>query len=219
MRSKSRNTFTTGEISKICNVAQRTVIKWFDQGIIKGYVIPGTKDRRIPLNYLIEFMKKNNIPFDLFFQAEKCDLIEYCWEYNYRIFPENSGCKDCIIFETKSLKCYAFTKKFNILKKLPDIECQKCDYYLKYWKREKTDNQGISENDTPYCWEYFLKIKDENRKCESCIIYKTKCLKCFLFFENIPNTKNICGIKCEDCGFYNILEKYMTLDESLKSVK
>ena len=42
MRAKSRNTFTTGEVSKICNVAQRTVIKWFDQGIIKGYIIPGT---------------------------------------------------------------------------------------------------------------------------------------------------------------------------------
>jgi len=217
MRAKSRNTFTTGEVSKICNVAQRTAIKWFDQGIIKGYVIPGTKDRRIPLNYLIEFMKENNIPFDLFYQAEKCNLIEYCWEYNSRTFPENSNCKDCIIFETKSLKCYKFMRKFNTFIKTSNVECHQCEYFLKHWKKE--NKEKTSENGTIYCWEYFHKIKDESRKCESCIVYKTNCLKCFLLFENIPQVKNICGIECEDCSFYNILEKYMTLDESLKSAK
>ena len=55
---------TTGEVAKICNVAPRTVSKWFDSGQLRGYRIPGSKDRRIPLSSLIRFMKAHNIPLD-----------------------------------------------------------------------------------------------------------------------------------------------------------
>lgn len=60
--AKGRNVLTTGDVAKICNVAPRTVSKWFDSGQLKGYRIPGSKDRRIPLNELIRFMKANNMP-------------------------------------------------------------------------------------------------------------------------------------------------------------
>ena len=59
---KAKDVLTTGEVAKICNVAPRTVSKWFDSGQLKGYRIPGSKDRRIPLNALIRFMKQHNIP-------------------------------------------------------------------------------------------------------------------------------------------------------------
>ncbi|MEM8757247.1 MAG: helix-turn-helix domain-containing protein [Planctomycetota bacterium] len=55
---------TTGEVAKICNVAPRTVSKWFDSGQLKGYRIPGSKDRRIPVPELIKFMKAHGIPMD-----------------------------------------------------------------------------------------------------------------------------------------------------------
>jgi excisionase family DNA binding protein len=60
--AKGKNVLTTGDVAKICNVAPRTVSKWFDTGQLKGYRIPGSKDRRIPLNELIRFMKTHNIP-------------------------------------------------------------------------------------------------------------------------------------------------------------
>ncbi|MHC4132133.1 MAG: helix-turn-helix domain-containing protein [Planctomycetota bacterium] len=60
--SKGKNVLTTGEVAKICNVAPRTVSKWFDKGQLKGYRIPGSKDRRIPLNELVRFMKMHNMP-------------------------------------------------------------------------------------------------------------------------------------------------------------
>lgn len=60
--SKGKNVLTTGEVAKICNVAPRTVSKWFDKGHLKGYRIPGSKDRRIPLNELVRFMKLHNMP-------------------------------------------------------------------------------------------------------------------------------------------------------------
>jgi len=60
--AKGKNVLTTGDVAKICNVAPRTVSKWFDSGQLKGYRIPGSKDRRIPLSELIRFMKVHNIP-------------------------------------------------------------------------------------------------------------------------------------------------------------
>jgi excisionase family DNA binding protein len=60
--AKGKNVLTTGDVAKICNVAPRTVSKWFDTGQLKGYRIPGSKDRRIPLNELIRFMKAHNMP-------------------------------------------------------------------------------------------------------------------------------------------------------------
>ena len=60
--TKVKDVLTTGEVAKICNVAPRTVSKWFDSGALHGYRIPGSKDRRIPLNQLIRFMKQHNMP-------------------------------------------------------------------------------------------------------------------------------------------------------------
>ncbi|MFM7133902.1 MAG: response regulator [Planctomycetota bacterium] len=59
-----KDVLTTGEVARICNVASRTVSKWFDSGQLQGYRIPGSKDRRIPVSNLMQFMKKHNIPMD-----------------------------------------------------------------------------------------------------------------------------------------------------------
>src|SRR6056297_1253396 len=59
-----KDVLTTGEVAEICKVAPRTVSKWFDTGELEGYRIPGSKDRRIPLNSLVKFMKKHRMPMD-----------------------------------------------------------------------------------------------------------------------------------------------------------
>ena len=61
---KKRDILTTGEVAKICKVAPRTVSKWFDSGQLRGYRIPGSRDRRIPLDQLIRFMKAYGMPLD-----------------------------------------------------------------------------------------------------------------------------------------------------------
>src|SRR5215208_592297 len=62
--TKVKDVLTTGEVAKISNVAPRTVSKWFDSGALHGYRIPGSKDRRIPLNQLIRFMKQHGMPLN-----------------------------------------------------------------------------------------------------------------------------------------------------------
>jgi len=57
-----KEVYTTGQVAGICNVTIRTVIKWFESGRLKGYKIPGSKDRRIPHESLVEFMQQNGLP-------------------------------------------------------------------------------------------------------------------------------------------------------------
>lgn len=57
--------FTTGDVARICKVAPRTVSKWFDSGLLKGWRIPGgSRDRRIPENRLREFLAEHGMPTD-----------------------------------------------------------------------------------------------------------------------------------------------------------
>ena len=72
---RQKDVLTTGEVAKICNVAPRTVSKWFDSGSLTGYRIPGSKDRRIPLNQLIKFMKQHGIPLNGLMSGAKRVLV------------------------------------------------------------------------------------------------------------------------------------------------
>jgi excisionase family DNA binding protein len=63
--ARAKEILTTGQVAEICRVAPRTVTKWFDTGRLKGYKIPGSRDRRIPLSELLRFMKEYSIPTDL----------------------------------------------------------------------------------------------------------------------------------------------------------
>ena len=53
--------FTIGQVAKLCDVSPRTASKWFDSGRLKGYRIPGSTDRRITRDYLIQFLKEQKM--------------------------------------------------------------------------------------------------------------------------------------------------------------
>ena len=59
-----RTIYTTGQVAKICNVATRTIAKWFDEGRLKGYRIPGSQDRRIPQKELLAFLTDHGMSTD-----------------------------------------------------------------------------------------------------------------------------------------------------------
>ena len=71
--AKGNNVLTAGEVAEICNVASRTVHKWFDCGDLKGYRIPLSRDRRIPIPELLRFMKVYGIPIPKNFAARAAE--------------------------------------------------------------------------------------------------------------------------------------------------
>jgi excisionase family DNA binding protein len=71
----NKEVLTTGEVASICHVAPRTVSKWFDTGKLRGYRIPGSRDRRIPRQQLEAFMRAHGIPLDALTGEAKRMLI------------------------------------------------------------------------------------------------------------------------------------------------
>lgn len=57
-----KRTLTTGEVANFCNVNVRTVIRWVDQGQLKGYELPGRGDKRIEMHDLLAFLRKHKMP-------------------------------------------------------------------------------------------------------------------------------------------------------------
>lgn len=80
---KRKDVLTTGQVAEICHVAPRTVTKWFDSGQLKGYRIPGSRDRRIPAGELIRFMKAHDIPTDELEEGQmRILIIDGDWEFS-----------------------------------------------------------------------------------------------------------------------------------------
>ncbi|NIP86521.1 MAG: helix-turn-helix domain-containing protein, partial [Planctomycetales bacterium] len=68
-------TYTTGQVGKICKVAASTVNKWFDSGQLKGYRVPGSRHRRIPRESLVEFLKAHDLPLDILQEAAQTNVL------------------------------------------------------------------------------------------------------------------------------------------------
>ena len=71
----AKQVFYTGEAAQICGISQQTIIRCFDRGELKGFLVPGSKFRRIPRDSLIRFMKHNNIPLGQLDSAKRKVLI------------------------------------------------------------------------------------------------------------------------------------------------
>lgn len=56
------NTYTTGEVAKMCRISQRTVIRCFDSGLLRGFRVPGSRFRRIPHSELERFRVEHHLP-------------------------------------------------------------------------------------------------------------------------------------------------------------
>jgi excisionase family DNA binding protein len=54
--------FTTGQVAKVCSVATRTVAKWIDTGQLTAFRVPGSPDRRVMREPLIQFLKAHGMP-------------------------------------------------------------------------------------------------------------------------------------------------------------
>jgi excisionase family DNA binding protein len=63
--------FTTGKVAKICRVSTRTVSGWIDSGLLKGYRLPGSQDRRVIEMELLKFLEKHGMPTDLLEESDR----------------------------------------------------------------------------------------------------------------------------------------------------
>lgn len=72
-------TFTSGQVARICRVAPRTVSKWIDSKQLRGHrlpsAVPGVPgDRRVPRANLVTFMAAVEMPCEWLREFERAEL-------------------------------------------------------------------------------------------------------------------------------------------------
>lgn len=65
-REPSKQTLTTGDIAEHCHVSQSTVSRWIERGELPAYHLPGRGDRRVEVQDLLAFLKRNAMPLPEF---------------------------------------------------------------------------------------------------------------------------------------------------------
>lgn len=66
---------TTGEIAKHCDVNLRTVIRWIDNGKLKGYKLPGRGNNRVRSEDFVSFLRQHQMPIPQEFQTQQHKIL------------------------------------------------------------------------------------------------------------------------------------------------
>ena len=61
-----KDVLTITEAAKICGFSSVVITRCFDKGLLKGYRVPGSRFRRIPLPALKRFIEEYGIVTDFF---------------------------------------------------------------------------------------------------------------------------------------------------------
>lgn len=69
-----KRTLTVGQIARFCHVSHRTVQKWFDTDLLSGFLLPGTRNRRVHIKEFKAFIKHHGMPIEDFLE-EYGDLL------------------------------------------------------------------------------------------------------------------------------------------------
>jgi len=71
----TRQAYTTGQVAKMFGVSIPTIIKWYNDNLLKGFLLPGSQARRITKKSIAEFAAEYGYPscFDGTDEAEEPD--------------------------------------------------------------------------------------------------------------------------------------------------
>lgn len=120
--------FTTGEAAVICAVTPNAVLKWVSAGRLSANRTPGGH-HRIPRQALLELLKgQSRVSSDL--SGEK--PFQFCWEFNAKSGKIQKGCLECIVYRSRTGRCYEMAKLPNETghsKLFCDRSCEDCKYY------------------------------------------------------------------------------------------
>jgi len=124
----SKELFSTGEAAVICSVTPDTVLKWVRAGKLPAQRTPGGH-HRIPRSALMKLVESQHSKLDDRFAGNR---LLFCWEYYSQAGTILEGCKNCVVFRSRSSRCYEMTS-------LPSSaghsglfcknSCEECEYY------------------------------------------------------------------------------------------
>lgn len=86
---------TSGQVAKACGVTSRTVTQWMAKGLLKGWRIPGSEDRRFLRSNVIAFCIQHQMPF-LAGGSDVLTLLNDCEKYLKLLVPSDTVGKELL---------------------------------------------------------------------------------------------------------------------------
>lgn len=128
LRDKTTEFLSTGKVAELCDVSRDTVLKWIKAGKLQSFQTPGGHYRtpRAALNNLLQarIESQDSEP------DGKSHL--YCWEYYANDGPIKDECKACLVYRSKSRRCYELAKlpaESGHSRLYCEMSCADCEYY------------------------------------------------------------------------------------------
>jgi excisionase family DNA binding protein len=102
LSTSSKEHLTTGEAAALCSVTPDTVLKWIRAGKIPAYRTAGGH-HRIPRSALLNLLDGDLATPQVNYGVGS---FQYCWEFNSETGQLPDGCEECIVYRTKTHRCY-----------------------------------------------------------------------------------------------------------------
>lgn len=119
---------TTGQAAKLCAVTPDTVLKWVRAGKVPAQRTPGGH-HRIPLSALAALAQASVSPAEEQFAALP---YQFCWEFHSTGGRLPDGCQRCIVYRSRSRRCYEMTSlpaDAGYVGLYCKGDCEACEYY------------------------------------------------------------------------------------------
>jgi excisionase family DNA binding protein len=162
---------TTGEAARLCSVTPDTVLKWVKAGKVPAQRTAGGH-HRIPLSALTA-LTKADIPS---LERRYVDApYHFCWEFHAREGEIPESCEKCIVFRSRSRRCYEMSKlpaEAGFVGLYCKGSCEQCDYFKTVIGQRQnvivvTDRASLREalEDEEGRADFNLKIADCEYRC------------------------------------------------------
>ncbi|MEW6746180.1 MAG: helix-turn-helix domain-containing protein [Planctomycetota bacterium] len=115
-----QHSLTTGQAARLCSVTPDTVLKWVKTGRLSAA-------RTVGGHYRID--ARDLAPLRADTSARR---FRFCWEYNSKGGAVLEGCRDCLVYRARALRCYELVKLSPTAghsKLFCKTTCEECEYY------------------------------------------------------------------------------------------
>ena len=125
---KVKNYITTGEAAAIFDFDPDTVLRWIKSGDIPAIRTPGGH-YRINRNVFLTKMIKDSVTDE---KRKSPSNLPYCWEYYSDAGELKDECKDCIVYKSRTSRCYELCNlpvATGHAKLFCSESCKDCQYF------------------------------------------------------------------------------------------
>jgi excisionase family DNA binding protein len=126
--SQVKNYITTGEAAAIFDVDPDTILRWIKAGDIPAIRTPGGHYRIHRNVFLTKMIEDESGKENLGLRP----VIPFCWEFNSDSGTIQDACKTCIVYQSRTGRCYELCKlaaSIGHAKFFCADSCQDCRYF------------------------------------------------------------------------------------------